>query len=73
MTTKFSTCSKSVSNHLWFKPNYCERSKRYNYSVSDFKSNSMSDYNSHPDSDSSSASMNLVTFVFFILYLHSSK
>ena len=46
-----------------------------NYSVSDsnsdFSSNSVSDSDS--DSDFSSASMHLVIFVFFILYLHSSK
>ena len=50
-----------------------------NYSVSDsntdFSSNSMSDSNSDSDSysGSNSAFMKLVIFVFFILYLHSSK
>ena len=45
------------------------------YSVSDFDSNSVSDSNSDSDSDSDSSSvfMNLVNFIFFDLYLHSSK
>ena len=50
-----------------------------NYSVSDsnsdFSSNSMSDSNSDCgyDSDSNSAFIKLVIFVFFILHLRSSK
>ena len=59
-----------------FKQN-CYEQKRYNYSVSDcnsdFSSNLMSDSDSGCHSDSSSNSMNLVIFVSFILYLHSSK
>ena len=52
--------------------------KKYNYAESD--SNSEFDFNlvssdsdSHSDSDSCSVFMNLVIFIFFDLYLHSSK
>ena len=38
-----------------------------------FASNSVSDYNSDLESDSSLVSMNLVIFAVFILYLHFSK
>ena len=40
---------------------------------SNFASNSVSDSNSDSESDYGSALMNLVIFVFSILYLHSSK
>ena len=45
------------------------------YLMSDFDSNWESDSNSDSDSDSDSSSvfMNLVNFIFFDLYLHSSK
>ena len=48
-----------------------------NYSVSDsnpgFDFDSVSDSNSDSDFDSKSVFMNLDVFIFFILYLHSSK
>ena len=75
MTIKFLTRLKSVSSNLCLKKNY--EWKRYDYSVSDsksdFDSNSVSDSNSDSDSDSNTASINLVIFIFFGLYLHSSK
>ena len=42
---------------------------------SNFDSNSVSDFDSDTDSESgsNSASMNFLIFIFFILYLHSSK
>ena len=40
---------------------------------SGFSSNSMSDSNSDSESDSNWVFMNLLIFVFFVLYLHSSK
>ena len=67
MTTKFLT--KSVSRYLWL-------GQDYNYPVSDCNSGnsvSDSDFDSVFVSDSSSTSMNLAIFVYFILYLHSSN
>ena len=66
MITNFSTRSRSTIHGL--KQNY---SYSVSGSYSDFSSNFMSDF--YSDSDFSSASMNLVIFVIFILYLHSPK
>ena len=65
MIINFSTRSKLVSNHLWFK------TKLLSDSNSDFNSNSASDSNSDSDSDSISAPMNLVilSFSFYICIL----
>ena len=54
------------------KMSYSESEPEFNLAinlVSDFDSDSASD----SDSDYSSASMNLLIFAFFVLYLHSSK
>ena len=87
IAAKFLTCSKSVSNHLrsshlliaktWIK--IIESKMAYSESEldSNFVFNSMSDFDSDSDSESESESnsvfMNLVIFIFFVLYLHSSK
>ena len=83
MTTKFLTCLKSVSNYL--KSNHLRRSYLKsshlcsNYSEpesesqSNFDSNSVSDFHSYSESDFKLVFMILIIFIFFILYLHSSK
>ena len=47
--------------------------KNYNYSESELESNFDSNLVSDPNSDSNSVFINLDVFVFFFLYLHSSK
>ena len=83
ITSKFLTCLKSVSNHL--RSNHLcivktqvkviESKMTYSESESDsnFASNSLSDSNFDSEFDSNSLFMNLVIFIFFDLYLHSSK